>query len=835
MSLLISRISEQSEQNIESVSTQECISTIQQTTEFHDAGVTDTYTEKSSYYESQDYKNQAPLSEYLARPIRLYSFTWTEVEPIKNIRAFEPFQVFISNPSIKNKITNFAFIRFDLKIRIITNASPFYYGALIIAWQPLQNFKPLTIVSTSSNLDLIPFSQLPHVWLYPQENTSAEMTLPFICPVNYLRTGVVNDFRDMGTLKIINYTTLQSANDAVGTGVTVQLFGWAENVKLVGPTNGLVLQGDEYSQGPISKVASAVSSAASYLTKIPIIGKFAKATEIGASAIGRISGLFGFTNVPQLGPIENFRPVAFPPMATVDNVFGLDKLTVDSKNELTIDPRVFGDDGSENLSVRKFCEKESYIQSFIWHTTDSVDTLLCSAATHPTLRQFTGYGDGYTLQIYTCPMAYMSQLFSFWRGDLIFRFVIVASKFHKGRLRFVYDPYGDATHDASTEDGSGAVVISQLFDLGVSNEFEVRIPYQQPTEWSKVPNLDTGHYFFGPSTTAVHHTPYYTNGAWSIKVQTNLTAPVATSNVSVLVFVRGAENLEFAGPANTIEDALNRRVSFLAPQGEVIEAEINKEQEPTENTYLLYMGEKLASAAALTKRMTLHSVLPAILIDPEIITLTRFNFSLFPTCPGYYPDGQCQVAGVQVPGSFFPYNACMWTPLTWLTNCFLARRGSINMSINSDPQGTTTSLPGFLRIIRQPKQTYSYTTSTYTSTVSTETSHQGMFYVNSEGGISGQTITNVNLQPNLSVNLPYYSNTKFSSTDPALSTHASSSTWADQEMNYFTAEITGNNTNTTSLAPQLQISMGAGPDFSVGFFLNTPTVFNYATPVFPGL
>jgi hypothetical protein len=45
-----------------------------------------------------------------------------------------------------------------------------------------------------------------------------------------------------------------------------------------------------------------------------------------------------------------------------------------------------------------------------------------------------------TKALYPTALAYASFPFRYWRGSLKFRFEVVCSKFHRGRLRLLYDP-----------------------------------------------------------------------------------------------------------------------------------------------------------------------------------------------------------------------------------------------------------------------------------------------------------------------------------------------------------------------------------------------------------
>jgi len=179
------------------------------------------------------------LAKFLSRPVRIANFTWLEADAGGTIRTFSPWDLFFNDTRIKKKLDNFAFLQCDLKVKVMINASPFYYGAMLMHYQPLPNLTPDTAPSDVNLRYFIPISQRPHLWISPQHNEGGDMVLPYFNFRNWLRLQIRQDFLDMGTLRFVNYTLLDSANGVSGAGVTVSVYAWAENVRISGPTLGL--------------------------------------------------------------------------------------------------------------------------------------------------------------------------------------------------------------------------------------------------------------------------------------------------------------------------------------------------------------------------------------------------------------------------------------------------------------------------------------------------------------------------------------------------------------------------------------------------------------------
>ncbi len=383
----------------------------------------------------------ASLGEFLSRPVRIASFTWNESDAVGTTNTFSPWHLFFNDARNKYKLNNFSFIQCDLKIKVLINASPFYFGAMIASYQPLPNIANgyNSITNDSGTRYFIPYSQRPHLWIYPQSNAGGEMTLPFFLNKNWLRIQHYQDFLDMGTLKFINYTALASANGVTGQGVTVQVYAWAENVRLAGPSAGLSLAvqtRDELDYKP-SKIASAVAAAAGNLKRVPIISGFATATEVGAKFVAGGARALGFTNHPVVDDVPPYKPTAMAPMSTSEISYPVEKLTLDHKNELSIDPGIVGLSGVDELSIGHLAQRESYLCTSTFSTTNAVDDILFTSTVSPLLHDVES--SGAQPKVFMTPLAWLYNMFGNWRGDIIFRFRFVASPFHKGRVRISYD------------------------------------------------------------------------------------------------------------------------------------------------------------------------------------------------------------------------------------------------------------------------------------------------------------------------------------------------------------------------------------------------------------
>ncbi len=772
-----------------------------------------------SYQQEQftiaDANMAATLANFMQRPVRIDSFTWQETDPVGVTRTISPWSLFFNDPSIRYKLNNFSFISCNLKLKIIVNASPFYFGAMRACYQPLPVFKPST-VGTGNVKTLVNYSQQPGLWISPMTSEGGDMTLPFLFQKDYLSIQRLADFTNMGTLRFVTYAALDSANGATGVGVSVQVYAWAEDVVLSGPSVGLALQSDEYGTGVVSRPASAVASIAGSLKGIPIIGKFATATEMGAKAIGGIAKLFGFTNVPVVSDTQPYRPSPFPQMASPELGYPVEKLTLDAKNELAIDPSCVGVDSTDPLAIEALATRESFLCSTTWSTSSPVDTPLFTSRVTPWLFDVNGTRNTAGTAYYMTPMAMVASNFGHWRGDIVFRFRVVCSKYHKGRLRVSYDPVNAAVQ--STGD-TGPMTFNKIVDLGDESEFEVRVPFHQALSWLQTDTSLSSDHWTTSTTPALTANTTATNGILSLKVLTLLTAPVSVSPVSVLVFVRAADNFELANPSD-----LPRLSPFTVQSDEYVPGSADVVDM---SRYRINFGECVKSLRPLMRR----SVANEVWYSPTVATGAYYwNKVVFrpPKVFGYDPATPNTAKGVIVPATTFAFNYSPMNTYSMVSNCFIGQRGAFMWHLVPD---TTKPLSNF-RVTRRSMQNVTSLSTTsvlnLTSTVSALNSTISAYTP------AGTAVTNCSTTNGLSVSIPNYTQYKFQSTRPNNGTvHYSNDLDRSDGGNYeaWLTDYTGIQTDIPSETVKIHTYFGVGTDFSLIYFLNVPTM--YAIPTLP--
>ncbi len=788
----------------------------------------------NNVFSATDGTTDTDISNFFARPVRIDSYTWLESQTYGSyIRNVNPWQQWANNPAVKSKLNNYSWFRGDLHLKFQMTASPFYYGMLRQIYRPLQNFKTENIAIDAGARSLILVSQRPHIDMIVGEHDSYDMILPFIYPANWVNIQNASSIANLGVLTTAIYAALDSANGVSGTGIGITVYAWVENVELSGASVGLSMQSgeaDEFGEGPVSSVASWVANAATYLEDIPVIGPFATATSIGAKAISAIASMFGFTNVPVISDSQPYRPEAMPKLASSEIGFPIERMSLDPKNELSVDPRIIGlNNGLDELSLQYLATRESYLTSAIWSTTNLVDDTLFYALVHPTL-----YANDNTTSnnaLYMTPMAWIAKTFKDWRGSIVFRFQIIASKYHKGKLRISFDPTGYSTVNVGNQTVTANIVHTAIVDIGETMNVEFHVPYQQALQFlTNRTDYTPANVKYASNTelTSFQYNPDYDNGYLTLRVITPLTAPVVSSSVRVLVFVKAGNDIEFANPCPVDE---TYTYSMLTPQSaEMSIAPVEGvELGPTGGTadqqYLVHYGENIRSYRQLLHRFELNSVEwvdpPATLSAKDLAIFRKF-FYKFPRSMGYASASTVSAVGTSSAGPF-GYNFVSPGLLQWVSNAFLCYRGSINWTFNVQSSQQLSSV-----------RVYKDNTGSLPAQVNTgiivcdnpNRANDGIrLYTNS--GLAASAATNQNTQSVINIQATNYSRYKFQSTSPLLANTGTAGDGSD--LDAYVLEGSFQAPATTAAPACIHTYCATGPDFGLYFFLNVPTVWRYAS------
>ena len=771
----------------------------------------------------------AELKDFFARPIKISEIEWAIGSTL--FVQFDPWSLYLENSRVSNRIANFNLLRCKLHLKFVINANGFMYSRVLSSYLPFHNWDALTESSALFPLDAVQESQMPHIFLNPTTSTGGEMILPFVWPKNnvYIPNS---EWDDLGRITLRSLAALKHANGATGVA-TITVFAWAEDMALnvltsVDPSTMSPQAGEEIEEanreGMISGPATAVAKIAAALAPIPALAPFATATSTAAAGIASAAKLLGYSRPPQTRDNLPIKPVITSSLALTTVPDTVQKLTVDDKQELTIDPRIAGLDMTDPLNLKTIASTESYLTSFDWAVGTAPGSLLWNGRVDPCTFNYDG---SVKYHFPACCVAAMP--FKYWTGTMKFRFQIMSSAYHKGRLKISYDPNWVANEEFNT-------MYTRVVDLASETDFTISVSNGQDVTLLEhhLPGID--------SVTQMHGTSRYLskeegNGVIAVSILNELTTPNSTVNndITINVFVSMGDDFEVYVPTEHFAHFVYK------PQmgEEVVPDAFSSEQDKPEHdagesigptidnldkVSLVFTGESVKSFRQLLKRYNLHTSLGVIDTGDRVI---RLNTAYFPYLRG------AVTGAIDVTALAAPYNYCNTILLHWVVNCFSGWRGSIRtkvvpegyyksddrlISMNVERDLIDSGAINQYRISRVSAPTYvTNSHAAEDAVVTTANSHKTF-------GARGQMFTLDRINPVAEFEVPFYSNTRF--IPGKIEDYTGIRGFENHEMSGVDYFLWVNGNNTTSL----NFHHAIGEDFTTYFWTGCPPMYYEGAP-----
>jgi hypothetical protein len=556
--------------------------------------------------------------------------------------------------------------------------------------------------------------------------------------------------------------------------------------------------------------------------------------------------LFGYTNVPVIDNVGVLVPMNGPMLASAHIGTPVQKLTLDPKQELSIDPAAHGIGSMDELAIAYVKTRESYFGTTTWATSADVGTVLLNLRVNPSIMQVEDIPNSANAtvakKVAHVPLSYVGNLFKNWRGDIVLRVKVVCSKFHKGRLKISYDPVGDI----SVADPPENAVYTEIVDIGERDDFEIRIPYHQDTAWLNLDNTLQTNW----STGSLAPRSGVDNGTLSIRVLTSLVAPVS-GDVRLLFFLKGGDNFEFANPEEFIGSEAS---SYTVPSFFDVQAEDKTDivsgtmlmGRPTidlPERYGLNYGEAVHSLRDIMHRSTVSDTVLAPPGAAGKISVVRKLYKRMPYTPGYNVNMPTVARKILVAGTTdtagYAYNGMH--PLPFIAGMYLGYRGGVNYTVTA-----SSDKYGFLDDIRVARLTSSFgITASFvyadrSAQLATGTSgNVGANYLGNGSfvrtGVSGLAITSNRTNASVSFMVPDYNRFNFSIVQPLSYPIGNVNDGTDNQGALLTLTVknpTGDETGDGTLT--IMSAAGAAPDFTCLFWLCCPALtYSFGAPVAP--
>lgn len=634
------------------------------------------------------------LGEFYKRPIKIHEILWsTTTSTFDN--TIDPWSLLVNNTYLKKRMEGFKLFRANLCVRIVVNGNPFVYGSGLVSYYPRTSDMRLAVNTDAAiNCEM---SVLPHLMIDPTQSSALEMELPFFCPDNFieLNGGTISQ---MGRLRFKSVNALRHTSGAMANPIQISVFAWFTDVVLSGPTSQIygaytIQSGDEYSRSPVSTIASAIAKVSGALESVPIIGLYARATTMAASTLANIAIAFGFSRPAIVDKFQRVKQFAMGNMANTDQPEAVVKLALDSKQELCVDPRTVGLSGEDEMAISYIVSKEALFLTKNWNPTMTDGTQLALLNVNP-LYYVPDSWSGSTVQtLINTPLSTVSSCFKYWKGTIRFRFQVIASAFHRGRLRVVYDPCVPATTDPGYNQ-----VISRIVDLSSVRDFTFDVVWHSHRGW-----LQTGVEAFAiPNTTTNYSGAALdltrANGTLSLLVCNQLTTPDPTNvdPVYVNIFISAGPDFEVAAPT----DFAMRNLTYVAQSGYELQSGI-EEMNPISGdapytvaasggqwgaspSSHVFMGESVASIRSLLKRYCYHSVFGAY-TPAQSFWWREYNFPYYPGRNLGTNLAEYRHTSVSATRDI---NICSNVHLHWFVPCYAGWRGGLRSKYVYPTDGT---------------------------------------------------------------------------------------------------------------------------------------------------
>jgi hypothetical protein len=724
--------------------------------------------------------DRSALKDFLSRPVRIRQTSWTNGS--SSIK-FNPWFDYLSDTRVIQKLNNFYNLRGTLCVKAVINGGPFLYGRLMMAYRPLHFWDHVSDMNES----LVIASQWPRIFIDPTTSLGGTIKCPFFYFKEYLNVKDA-DWDDLGLIYLLPMNELRSVAPGVtAPAVTVTIYAWMENVEMLSPTETVVPQCGEIepqigefgdSKASISTVATNVAQAAGALKNVPTIGPYALATQTMARNVASIAKAFGYSAPLNLDRQVNTVKVD-PKGATTNMQVPTAKMAVDVKQELTIDPQIAGVNFGDELSVLSIAQRETYLDTFNWMSSSAPESNLYSMLVLPSYCNLTSqyYPDDvyYTAAIPTA-IGFASMPFEYWSGSIKFRFQIVSSNFHKGRLAIIYDPAGDSLTGIGEN-----MRFTEIIDISKTRDFTMTIDNNQQRSLLVIPPYPGTSQTYFTSNGTIPLTPVTgSNGALSIYVLNELQASstVVSSGspavVQINVFVSAGDNFQLFAPtdwkiakfgvvsedvptpdaiepqAGTLNESLAGDVNFIEETTAPVNAggaqvELVPGNSGSSALTKVYIGETITSFRQLLHRQMYHHSAYRAMVRDRIYSR---SMSFFPCHRGCVPGATCETNSI-----FYNYTAN--TIFNYLAPAFLGMRGGMRWKVVKAKNDSVALYANRLSVDQYTGYNYAFTESAY----SDDRLPHGFFELH--GINSGNTFTTGGTDTVLDIELPYYSNNKF--------------------------------------------------------------------------
>lgn len=785
------------------------------------------------------------VADFCSRPILVKHIEWIPGTTL--LEYINPWTLFFENKRVINRISNYRALRCKLCVRFLVSGTPFHFGRAMVTYTPLRSRDEYftdrvsgTVGSPPVWQDAILTSQKPRIFLDPTTSEGGTMCLPFLWDKNALDI-VQSDWRKMGELTLRSLNTLRHANAGTSTA-DISVYVWAEDVHLsfatsTPPVTLVPQSGDEFGDGVVSRPAAAIAAAAGKLTSVPVIGPYAKSTQVAASAVSSVAKHFGMSRPAIISPPTIVRPRYGSSLANTSVPDTVDSLTFDVKQELTVDTRTFGLAGVDEMSISHIASVESYLGTFNLNVTDSTDKLLWNTRVDPFLYVMRTNPITFAQEHFLPATAFVAMPFDKWSGTMRFRFQIASAAAHRAKLRFVYDPvYAHNTYNSLPEEQNLARTV--VVDISQDRDFTLDVGWGQTQTMVRRLTYVSGRMAGNTSIPLPATFAGHANGILSVYVQNTLSTPnsLVLDPIEINVFVSAGPDFRVYEPTDVdmkgmsfnmdkppaALEAQSAESSDSTPTSAEIVARLSPMNESAQSDLVFY-ADPVMSVRQLLRRYTYqHYTASEAQLGGSVPYLLRQEvFSSLPP-----PRGWVSID----PMYSNSYNYTNMTPMSYFMSAYAAWRGSTRYKIyclnTASTSGTYGGVKNHLAVVERITNDQGYPWRLSQNVQVPFGSGATSFLACTKQMIEfmgtmwqGAIVRPLPMDPTIEFEIPFYSNLRFISPR----TRNVRDSGAPQALLRTFNSDQGNATGTHNF-------IAAGEDLTLGMYLGPPIMYRVTLP-----
>lgn len=515
-----------------------------QTTQFIDDA--NMVTEQPSYpitlakdlYMSNEDNFIQDIKTFLGKPINMQYGNFLSNDTVSTITDKSYPSSFLLKTMILTKIYGYYGIRGTMVFRLVVNGTRFDMGRYIMAFIHTGGVNVGANTAAARMVDyhkntLTARTQLPHVEVDLNCDTSAELRVPFVSAFNHTPLQALGTYGDVGVLHISPYITVSNVNTTPSVGYTV--YAHMEDVELFGAAvPQSISQKEGEGKGRVSNVLSKLKAFTDSLQNFPTLSSYALPAswvlDISANAAKAVGWSKPILEDKTCRVIRD----AAAGLCNVDTVDTSKMQALFAANQVGILPGFSGTDVDE-LAISNIATKFAYFDDFSWSNSHSAETLRASFVVSPlvTSQVSTRVVNGSTTVEDLTPLQFSAKFFKYWRGSIKYRFKFVKTEFHSGRLGFAFYLNDTNTNNTVVNIADAHYVHRAIVDIREHNEYTITIPYMSNTPYKDTLNA------------------YNSIGTLAVYVVDPLRAPDnVPSSIVILCEHAAGPDIEFAVPFN---------------------------------------------------------------------------------------------------------------------------------------------------------------------------------------------------------------------------------------------------------------------------------------------